>query len=195
MKRAAVFTLLVAGCMGLGRQPDASKFFTLTPVAEDAAGPAVGGEGKLSVGLGPILLPGYLVRTQLVRRVGPNEIKLAESDRWAEPLGEAFGRTLRQNLVHLLGADRVVVYPWPIATRVDLRVSVEVLRFEPGTDGSAELAARWTVREGTGADVIAARDSDLREPASGGDTAAAVGAMSRALSRLSGEIAQVIAQR
>jgi len=70
-----------------------------------------------------------------------------------------------------------------------------VLRFEPGTDGGADLTARWTVRDATGARPQAARESHVTEPASGGDTAAAVAAMSRALGMLSSEIAAGVRDR
>jgi hypothetical protein len=178
--------------MGLGARPDASKFFTLAPLAENGDDRAGGGATRLWLGLGPIVLPGYLERTQLVRRVGPNEVKLAESDRWAEPLAEGVAHTLQRNLTVLLGAERVVLHPWSLATRVDLRVDLEVLRFEPAADGGAELKARWTVRDGTGTRLLAARESQLTEPPSGRETAAAVAAMSRALGGLSTEIARAV---
>jgi hypothetical protein len=56
-------------------------------------------------------------RAQLVTRVGPNEVRFAPFDRWAEPLAESFGRTLQQDLLGVLGVDRVVLYPWSPSTR------------------------------------------------------------------------------
>jgi len=194
-RRLAIVGLLLSGCMSLGPRPDSSKFFTLTPLAGDGRGGAAAEEASARVGLGPIVLPAYLDRTELVRRVGANEVRLAASDRWAEPLPDAVARVLQQNLTLLLGSERVVVYPWPPGTRIDTRVDLEVLRFEPGTDGGADLTARWTVRDATGARPQVARESHVTEPASGGDTAAAVAAMSRALGMLSSEIAAGVRDR
>jgi len=182
-----VVGLLLAGCVGLGPRPESSRFYMLTPIAaEDGAGGTAAGS-PVRVGLGPVILPGYLDRTTLVRRVGTNQLQLSASDRWAEPLPEAVAHVLQQNLITLLGG-RVVLYPWSLGTEVDTRVNVEVLRFEPGRDGGADLAARWTVRDASGARLVA-RESHVTEPASGSDTELAVAAMSRALATLSGEIA------
>ena len=179
--------LVLAGCVGLGPRPESSRFYMLTPIAAADGAGGTPGEPSVRVGLGPVVLPSYLDRPTLVRRVGTNQLQLSASDRWAEPLPEAVAHVLQQNLIMLLGG-RVVLYPWSLGTDIDTRVNVEVLRFEPAPDGSAELEARWTVRDASGARLVV-RESHVTEPASGGDTAAAVAAMSRALATLSGEIA------
>jgi len=185
--RLPVVALLLAGCVGLGPRPESSRFYMLTPIAAGDGAGGTPGEQSPRVGLGPIVLPGYLDRTVLVRRVGTNQLKLSASERWAEPFPDAVAHVLQQNLITLLGG-RVILYPWSVGTDVDTRVNVEVLRFEPGTDGGADLAARWTVRDASGRRLVT-RESQVTEPASGGDTEAAVAAMSRALATLSGEIA------
>src|SRR2546422_9243076 len=118
--RLAGAFLLLAGCMGLGRHSDPTKFFTLTPLPGSAGSEHAGDPGPLSLGLGPILLPGYLDRAQLVTRVGPNEVRFAPFDRWAEPLAESFGRTLQQDLLGVLGADRVRSEERRVGKSVDL---------------------------------------------------------------------------
>jgi uncharacterized lipoprotein YmbA len=192
--RLAVVAVLISGC-SLGARPDSSQFFTLTPLAERADGAPPEGRARVSLGLGPIGLPGYLDRMELVRRVGPNQVRLADAERWAEPLAEGIGRTLQQNLTQLLDAERVVLYPASPRVRVDAWVLLEVLRFEPTADGGAELAAHWMVRDPTWTKVLASRAWHVTEPPSGKDTAAAVAAMSRALAGLSGEIARTVRER
>ena len=189
----SVVVFVLAGCMrllGLGAGPDSSRFYMLTPIAATDGAGGTRGEPSLRVGLGPIVLPRYLDRPVIVRRMGTNQLQLSGSDRWAEPLSEAVAHVLQQNLITLLGG-RVTLYPWAVGTDIDTRVKVEVLRFEPGTDGGADLAARWTVRDASGTRPVV-RESQVTEPASGGDTEAAVAAMSRALATLSGEIASSV---
>ncbi|HJQ84334.1 MAG TPA: PqiC family protein [Candidatus Binatia bacterium] len=187
--RALLGVVALAGC-GLGAHPDASKLFALTALAQDGATPT-----HVVLGLGPIELPAYLARTQIVRRVGDNELRLAGFDRWAEPLPEGVARTLQRNLTVLLGAERVLLYPCPPGTRADAWVGVEIVAFEPRRDGEATLTARWNVRDATGAQVVARGDTHLVEPAAGTDTGAAVAAMSRALVGLSEDIARAVRDR
>src|SRR5262245_19194049 len=46
----------------------------------------IAGSGPVSIGVGPVIMPGYLDRTQIVTRSGPDRVKLASFHRWAEPL-------------------------------------------------------------------------------------------------------------
>ncbi|HEX5606452.1 MAG TPA: PqiC family protein, partial [Candidatus Binatia bacterium] len=66
----------------------------------------------LSLGIGPIKIPRYLDREQLVTRISQNRFAIAENDRWAEPLEENFSRVLSENLSILLQIDRVAAFPW-----------------------------------------------------------------------------------
>src|SRR5206468_2271930 len=148
MKRRARYLVLaismVAGC-GLGARPDRSRFFTLAPLGPEELTTVPAGKLEMSLGLGPIVFPGYLDRMSVVRRTQANEIAISTFDRWAEPLREAFRTTLQQNLVGLLGTPRVVLYPWQRTERPELAIDVVVLRFEATETGDADVAAQWHV--------------------------------------------------
>lgn len=182
----------LAGC-SLGPQPDRSRLYTLTPLADVADGSAA--LTDLELGLGPIALPEYLERAALVTRVAATEIQLSSHARWAEPLDEAIERTLRQNLAALLAPRRIASHPWPPSQRPELAVAVDVTRFELDARGDALLGARWTVRDARTGTVLDARDTSLVEPAGGRGTEAGVEALSRALAGLSREIAAVVRER
>ena len=134
---------MVAGC-GLGARPDRSRFFTLAPLGPEELATVPAGKLEMSLGLGPIVFPGYLDRMSVVRRTQANEIAISTFDRWAEPLREAFRTTLQQNLVGLLGTPRVVLYPWQRTERPELAIDVVVLRFE-----ATETATPTSRRSGT----------------------------------------------
>jgi uncharacterized lipoprotein YmbA len=192
MNRALLATCLLAGCLGLGPRPDETRFFTLTPLGPDQADSASDSESRLTLGLGPIVLPAYLDRTPVVRRTGPNEIGVSATDRWAEPLSYAFAATLRQNLVVLLGTSQVVLHPWSRAASPDLAIDVDVLHFEAATNGEADLTAQWHVRRVVDGTVLVGRMSRIVERTGGVDSDAEVAALSRALGTLSREIAAAV---
>ncbi len=185
-----VVACVVVGCALPAPRADPSTFFALAASEPSPAVPA--GSWDVALGLGPVAIPGYLDRPQLVTRVGPNELRLAPAARWAEPLREGIARVLQQDLAQASGARQVVRYPWPSAPRVDLAVAVDVLRFEPDAGGQVELAARWSVRELAQGHVLAVRESLVAEAAEGGGSGAQVAALSRALGRLAGEIATAL---
>lgn len=187
-------SLLLAGCGSLSAKPDPSRFFTLSALSQ-AEGismkPSVESSG-ISLGIGPITLPGYLDRQEFVVRVAANQINLSENDRWAEPLEENFSRVLSQNVAAILHAERVNAYPWPIDKKPVYQVEVEVLRFEANTAQEVQLSARWAVRHSGKKDSIQYRETRLSRQAKARSTDASVAALSEVLGELSREIAEAI---
>lgn len=182
---------LTEGCAG--SKP--SRFYLLHSVArgEIPAGQKAS-RNDISVGIGPVNLPEYLDRPQIITRTSLNRLELAEFDRWAEPLSETFPRVLAENLGAMLGTDRVLVYPWPRSSRVDCQVEVQVNRFEGSPGGSACLSAWWTLYGENGKSVLASRQSELAEPVTSSSYEDLVAAQSRLLGSLSREIAAAITQ-
>ena len=75
----------------------------LSPPATTSSGDETfGGRRCLSFGIGPIKIPEYLNQPKIVTRKGPNELTLAEFDRWAERLKDNLTRVLAKNLSNLL---------------------------------------------------------------------------------------------
>ena len=182
---------LLAACSILRPSPDPSRFYVLTAVAASEAAGAANGQGP-ALGVGPVALPGYLERPELVTRVAPNEMRPADYHRWAEPLRTQFERTLGQNLSRLLGTDRVLTFPWWRGMPLDFIVQVDVSRFEPDAERGVHLVARWIVRDGPRGTLLRAGDTDLVETVASDDPDAVVAALSHTLGRMSGDIADAI---
>ena len=185
-----ILCLIPAGCISLNPQPDPSRFFALAslPQIKERMARNSPGTDALTLGIGPVKIPGYLDRAQLVTRVSQNRFAVAENDRWAEPLEENFSRVLSLNLSILLQTDRIVPYPWERSQQPAYQVQVEVLRFEPNAEQLVELWARWSIIDST-KKTISSRESYLTHPARDKSTEASVAAMSDVVGGLSKEIA------
>ena len=198
-KTVAVFLWIcllgLGGCAGT--KP--SKFYTLNSlIAPGERSGAVPAEQGISVAVGPVAIPDYLDRPQILTRSGPRELKLAEFDRWAGSLEEDISRVLAENLSGLLAPDNVTVlrwggdaYPFP----AKYRVGVDMTRFEGTIGESVILAARWSVSREEDRKILSAHESIVKERVEGQDYDALVEAMSRALTGLSREIAAAIPVR
>jgi len=170
-----------------------SRFYLLTSLprtGQEAKAPM--DENCLSIGIGPISVPGYLDQPQIVARTTGNEVLMAEFDRWAEPLKENFTRVFSQNISALLCTRTVVLFPWQARIPIDYRVEVDVLRFDGTLAGNASLEAWWRIFSGDGKKMLIAKKSSFNESVDGKDFGSLVSAQSRALGRLSGEIAEAI---
>lgn len=208
--------VLATGC--LGRSPEAA-FYTLTapapPSAEArAAGPALD--------VGPVRLPRYLERSEIVTQEEGGRVRVHEFHRWAVGLERELGRVLGLDLARHLGSERVSVYPARPAWPVDARVAVEIDRLDARPGDAVELEGRFTLvgpgapagadasgpgeagekgdateldagaRAPGGTRLLAARRLVLREPVEGDDMGALVAAHSRLADALAREIAAAV---
>ena len=185
----ALVAALTGGCAALSPQADRTQYFVLKPLAAPERQP-VGGFDRV-LGLGPFTIPDHL-ETQLVTRLAANEIAISDTDRWAEPLRDGFSSALRQDLIALLGTERVLIYPWDLSSPPDLAVRVEVLHFERTVKGTAELAVRWTLEQGTDRTPLLTEETRVSQPIRGTGTRAAVAALSSAIVVLSRNIAAAV---
>jgi hypothetical protein len=188
--RTPLALALLAALSACGTTPPA-HFYTLSSLRDAPAAARPAPRAEFTLGIGPVTLPRYLDRPQIVSYSSGNELRLDDMHRWAEPLEQNFTRTLTENLTFLLGSERVVPYPGRRGVTPDAQVQVEVIRFDARADGTVTLHARWGVLD-RGGIMVAAKRTDLEQKATGGDFNALVAAHSEAVARLSHEITSVI---
>lgn len=178
--------LAAAGCAG---SPPA-RFYVLNPLSDPAqSAPAQQG---VAVGVGPVDLPEYLDRPQIVTRTDQNELRLADFDRWAGTLKDNVNQVLAENLSLLLPSQGVVVYPWKRSVAIDYQIVVKLIRFDRSEGGDSVLEARWSVLAGSDRRELQTRVSVYRERPAGPEYGATVAAMNRNLESLSRDIAAAI---
>lgn len=186
-KSALIAALLVVPVLsGCGSSPK-SAFYTLSSGATPEPAPAT---ALLSVAIGPVTVPDIVDRPQIVLRAGANQVTIDEFARWAEPLKAEIPRVIANDLTRLLNGARVSAYPQNVNPG-DYLVMLDVQRFESVLGEAATVEVLWTVRPPKGGAAKAGR-SVAREATQGKDYDALVAAHSRALTAVSGEIANAI---
>jgi uncharacterized protein len=200
---AGAIVMSMAGCSYIAKailapQKDISKFYLLTPTADTAApgtaqATTQSTSDSFTLGLGPIKLPPYLDRPEIVTRAAPNRLELSKEDRWGESLQNGFTRAMERNLAAQSGAA-IVLFPWYSTVHIDMQVQIEVYRFETDSQGIATLTAKWTILDSTGKNILYTVESHLTQPSKPGDTTEAAAALSRTVGDLSSQIANMIQQ-
>jgi uncharacterized lipoprotein YmbA len=183
---AAATLALLSGCAS----DPATRYYVLAPtVPASAAKPAA-----VSVVIKDVRLPQYLERPQIVTRGGDYRLVLADYELWAGDLRQDMTRVLAENLARLLESDRVLAAPHTFKLQPDVRVEVEVLRFERDPGGKVELAARWWLTRGSDATLLAGKDALIAGTplAAGAPFEAVVASMSAVYGELAREIARSI---
>ncbi len=165
-----------------------ARFYHLT--AEASPGPSL--DRPLVIGVGPVILAGYLDRPQRVTPIASNQLRIDEFDRWGGGLEDNVADVLAENLSRLLGTDGVVTQPWGSSVPIAFQVVIELRRLDRGIDGQVHLLAQWRLFRGDGVKLLSIRRSRLSEPVAGAGYNARTAAESRALAALSREIAEAI---
>jgi len=187
-------TLALAGCAAVA---DPTRYYVLSSSpASSPVDPARTVVSTIGVGVGPVLVPGYLDRVQIVTRGANDDVEISTYHRWAEPLESGIAQVLADNLAAQIGSERIAVFPWRgAAARVlDYQVAVAVLRFEGTLGRQVTLDARWRLVGRDGKELVLRR-ATITEPISGEGYQPIVVAMNRALAALSREIAAEIRTR
>jgi hypothetical protein len=177
-----IVVILAAGC---GSTP-ASRFYTLSATPAPAGTPS-----DLSLAVGPVTIPAVIDRPQIVVSAGPNQVRLDEFNRWASPLQSNISRVVADNLAAILGTPRVSLFPQAVSAAADYRVAILVQSFDSAPGEAATLDAVWTVSRAKDGKTQTGRTA-VREAAPQGSYDGLAAAHSRALARLSRDIADAI---
>jgi uncharacterized lipoprotein YmbA len=184
-----LLVVLLAGCAS----SPSSKFYQLTPLQNRTSiAPDACPEQNQLIAIGPVRIPDYLDRPQIVTRAGKNELKLSEFDRWAGSLESDVTQVLVEDISSLLAADRFSAVRWTpypeSQVPASYRVEVLVDRFEGALGDSVLLKAQWVVFAQNGR-LLLKREAMITAQVGGTSYDALVAAMSSALERLSQDIA------
>jgi uncharacterized protein len=187
---AAVLAVCAMAAFPAGCASPPAHFYTLSHSATAAAKP-VDALPDISVIVGPVSIPAIIDTPQIVVTTSPNQVSLNEFNRWASPLQNNISRVVVDDLASMLGASRVSLVNQSMNADPDFRVAIDVQTFESVPGDSATLNATWIVRRTKDGKMQAGRTA-VREPSTGMGYDALVAAHSRALARLSQDIADRI---
>lgn len=135
-------------------------------------------------------IPALVDRPQIVSGTAANSVDISDFHRWAEPLQEAIGRVVAGDLARRLGPGYVVGKSVLPGMPPDVRVALDVQRFEATLGTGVAVEALWTVRAGTSEARVGR--SRIEEPAADDGYAGVAAAYSRALAAVSHDIAAAV---
>lgn len=190
--RSILFCALVSLIAACGSSPPV-RFFSLSPTVAPVSQDT---DDAVTLGLGPVRMPSYIDRSQIVTRGAGLEVEVDELSRWAEPLGPAFHRIVATDIDNAVEGLVVMAFPWEQAVNaeVDYRLLGDIIRFDVDRSGLAILEVQWGIAEvATGEVLVHAQRSRYEAHAgSSSDPAAVASAMNEAMAGFSREIARVM---
>jgi uncharacterized lipoprotein YmbA len=181
---------LASGCFG--SKP--TRFYTLSSVVGESAGTVYSRGASRVIAVGPVSIPDYVDRPQIVVRESTNQVQLAGFDQWAGSLSDMVGRVLVEDLVAQLPDDHVIAFAQAGASVFDYRVAVQITRFDVSTAGEAVVSATWRVWDRAGTKTRLTESTTARAQAPGATYQDRVAALSQAVADLGGNVARSLAR-
>jgi uncharacterized lipoprotein YmbA len=179
---SAAASLTLLGC-GTSATP---LYYTLDSTSASTGAPPA----DYGVMVGPVTVPASVDRPQFVVQVAPNRVEIDEFNRWAAPLPEGISRTITGDLAVLLDTPDVATAPFANFDPA-YRVTINVQRFDSVPGRSVLIDAVWAVRVVASGATKSGRTL-ANEPVEGASYDAIAAAHSRALGRVSTDIAAAI---
>lgn len=186
MKLKLIALVLVAGalisaCSGSVK----TYYYTLqTAATAHAAAPSA----RLGIALTSLSLPEVVDRPQLVLHSGDTQLLISDNHLWGQPLKSEIAHSLAIHLARESAVAQVRLPGQAGQDAADFKIAVDILRFDSIPGKEASIEARWSVlRKGT--TQASAGHAVVQEAVTGTGYDALVAAHSRALARLSHNIA------
>lgn len=196
-KRSRFFALLLMlgflalnGCMGKSLP---ANLYILSSIPEQRPPADQNGQAEyLQLGIGPLTLADYLDQPKLVTRSGDNQLIKAEYEQWGGSLKKNLTTVLAENLGYLMATDQVHVYPWQRSINIDYQITMDIIRLDGILGREVMLVSRWSIFDEKRKELILTKRSTIVEPVDDSRYASLVYAESRALGKLSREIAETL---
>lgn len=185
-----IIALFFTAC---GTSPPA-KFYTLTPLPiQVQTEKVVINEKSKLIAIGPVEIPEYLDRVEIVTRAEVNQLVISEFDLWGGSIKTDISRVLVENTGSFLAGDGIAVIAWKTnVTESYYRVPIIFNRFDAVAGGNLFLKAQWAVLDKEGKTFLSFKEINITRPVKGSGYNSIVAAMSDSLGDLSKAIAESI---
>lgn len=186
------FALALSGCISVSNSPT-PRFYVLGAVYESQVSKKINIAPDVVIGVGPVKIPQYQDRPQIVTRSKEEMLEFAQFDRWGESLDLGVARLIGENLTVMLGGAKCTLYPWNVSVPVKYQVIVEILQLESELDKYLFFVAQWLVIDVQNTKTMIMKRSEFRQPIIPQNYSGLAKTLSTACALLSGEIAEVLA--
>ena len=188
----ACLALVLNGCMSVPNSPT-PRFYMLQAVDGNQVSKKTNIASDVVIGVGPVKIPEYQDRPQIVTQDKEKMLKFAQFDRWGEPLEIGMTRLIRENLAVMLPEAKFTLYPWNSSVPVKYQVVVEIVQLDSDLDKDLFIVAQWLVIDVQNTKTIIIKRSEFRQSIVPQSYSGLAKTLSMACASLSSEIAEAIA--
>jgi len=184
-----IASLSLAGCLSVSNSPT-SRFYALRTLDKSQVGQKLNFPANKIIGVGPVKIPEYLNRPQIVTEDKNRMLTFAQFDRWGESLDFAINRLINENLIASFPGASIEMYPWNLFIPVRYKIYIDVVQMESRLDKDLFFAAQWSIIDLKNKKMAITKRSEFRQSIKPHNYSGLVEALSTVCASLSNEIAQ-----
>ncbi len=193
MIRILLIIIAISLLIGCSSSSPVPKYYTLNTIPTDKNTEIYSvKDSDIVFGIGPVEIPDYLDKPQIVTRTAENELMLSEFNLWGGSLKIDVMRVLIENISSLLAPKKITIISWKTSVPEAYRIPIYLLRLDASANGSIFLKAKWGIVAKDGRTVVSIREFSITKPIKGNDYKDIVYAMSDVLADFSKEIVSII---
>jgi hypothetical protein len=185
----ALFSFACSGCLSVLNSP-VPKFYTLHSTAAPGENKKLDIAPKLIIGIGPVEVPEYQNRPQMVTQDKDGILTFAQFERWGESLDSGLRRLILENLTRIFPQAEFQMFPCNFSIPLDYQIIVNVVQLESQLDKDLFLAAQWTIINSKTKEMLLTQRFQIRQAINPHTYFGLAQALSRAGALLSNEIAE-----
>jgi uncharacterized lipoprotein YmbA len=186
-----ICAVILGGCISTPDTPT-PRFYTLRPVSNEESGQKFNTACGEIIGFGPVNIPEYLNRPQIVTLNKDRTLKFAQFDRWGDSLDLMLERLLCENLTVMLAGTTIESFPWSQVVPVRYQVAMDVIHLEGELDKNLALVVQWSIIDLEQKKMLLTKRSQFVRPINPKDYFGFCEALSVECIALSKEIAEAI---
>ncbi|MDD5691330.1 MAG: PqiC family protein [Candidatus Omnitrophica bacterium] len=179
----------LSGCISAGSSIN-PRFYMLKQLEDNEVVQKFNLPSGIITVIGPVAIPQYLDRPQMVTQEDKGMIDIAQFDRWGESLDAGIARLIIEDLNLMLPGGTFEVFPCNFAIPLNYQVIVGVIQLDCNLKKELSLVAQWSIIDANTRKMLLTKRSDLVQAINPHNYPGLAKALSRAVSSLSAEIAQ-----
>jgi len=185
------FALALGGCVSVSGSPN-SRFYMLKAVDASTVGTKFDITSDVIIVVGPVKIPEYQYRPQIVTQDKDGMLNFAQFDRWGETLDIGMARVIMQDLKTMLPQANFELFPCNSAIEAKYRVVMDVVQLQSRLDKDLFIAVQWLLIDAKTDKMLLIKRSEFHQPIEPENYAGLVKALSTACASLSKDIAEAV---
>ena len=184
-----LFILVFNGCVSVSNSPN-PRFYMPSSMSKEEVTEKIDIASGIIVAVGPVVIPEYIDRPQIVTKNKNGTFNFAQFDRWTEPLDSSLTRLINDDLTILLPAASFQLFPCSLAIPLDYQVIMDVTRLDSELDKDMTFIVQWSVIDAKNRKLLFTKRSQFTKPINPHNYFGVTKALSDACVSLSREIAE-----